>query len=161
MADRKAADRQTDRRTDRQTDRVCRRICSNSWIVCQIIRKPQKSKKQKSDNPQHARPISNNINFVRHFGIIPIFHVMEGTIVEKKRSRLSGKSFKHPKNFPGSHPPQYWPGPARLNSGGQRRSGAFDAVWLSAKIEKMHMFTWRCNNFTLTFSENNRLKCFS
>ena len=39
------------------------------------------------------------------------------------------KSQQHPKDFPGGHPPQYYPGLARLNFGVQMGSGAFNAVW--------------------------------
>ena len=45
---------------------------------------------------------------------------------------VHAKSWQHPKVFPGGPPPQYWPGPAPLNFGGRKRSGAFDAVWPSA-----------------------------
>ncbi len=43
--------------------------------------------------------------------------------------RMIVKSQQHPKDFPGGHPPQYYPGLARLNFGVQKGSGAFDAVW--------------------------------
>ena len=39
------------------------------------------------------------------------------------------KGQQHPKDFPGGHPPQYYPGLARLNFGVRKGSGAFDAVW--------------------------------
>ena len=39
------------------------------------------------------------------------------------------KGQQHPKDFPGGHPPQYYPGLARLNFGVQMGSGAFNAVW--------------------------------
>ncbi len=38
-------------------------------------------------------------------------------------------SQQHPKDFPGGHPPQYYPGLARLNFGVRKGSGAFHAVW--------------------------------
>ena len=41
----------------------------------------------------------------------------------------SEKSQQHPKDFPGGHPPQYYPGLAWLNFGVRKGSGAFDAVW--------------------------------
>ncbi len=44
-------------------------------------------------------------------------------------AKLNQKSQQHPKDFPGGHPPQYYPGLARLNFGVQKGSGAFDAVW--------------------------------
>ena len=43
------------------------------------------------------------------------------------------KSQQHPKDFPGGHPPQYYPGLAPLNFGVQMGSGAFDAVWPLAR----------------------------
>ena len=39
------------------------------------------------------------------------------------------ESWQHPEVFPGGPPPQYQPGPAPLNFGVRRKSGAFDAVW--------------------------------
>jgi hypothetical protein len=39
------------------------------------------------------------------------------------------KSQQHPKDFPGGHPPQYYPGLALLNFGVQMGSGVFKAVW--------------------------------
>ena len=39
------------------------------------------------------------------------------------------KGQQHPKDFPGGHPPQYYPGLARLNFGVRMGSGAFNAVW--------------------------------
>ena len=39
------------------------------------------------------------------------------------------KSQQHPKDFPGGHPPQYYPGLALLNFGVRMGSGVFKAVW--------------------------------
>jgi hypothetical protein len=39
------------------------------------------------------------------------------------------KSQQHPKDFPGGHPPQYYPGLAVLNFGVRKGSGVFIAVW--------------------------------
>jgi len=39
------------------------------------------------------------------------------------------KSQQHPKDFPGGHPPQYYPGLPPLNFRVRMGSGAFDAVW--------------------------------
>ena len=44
------------------------------------------------------------------------------------------KGQQHPKDFPGGHPPQYYPGLARLNFGVQMGSGAFNAVWPLTKF---------------------------
>ena len=51
-----------------------------------------------------------------------IIHLDSLTTVEEKGQQ-------HPKDFPGGHPPQYYPGLARLNFGVRKGSGAFDAVW--------------------------------
>ena len=47
------------------------------------------------------------------------------------------KGQQHPKDFPGGHPPQYYPGLARLNFGVQMGSGAFNAVWPLTKFWKI------------------------
>jgi hypothetical protein len=39
------------------------------------------------------------------------------------------KGQQQPKDFPGGHPPEYYPGLARLNFGVWKGSGAFHAVW--------------------------------
>ena len=44
--------------------------------------------------------------------------------VKKNRKRQ-----QHPKDFPGGHPPQYYPGLALLNFGVRMGSGVFKAVW--------------------------------
>ncbi len=51
--------------------------------------------------------------------------------------RADEKGQQHPKDFPGGHPPQYYPGLARLNFGVRMGSGAFDAVWPLTR-------TWIC-----------------
>jgi hypothetical protein len=51
-----------------------------------------------------------------------------GGIFMTKRS-VDRKSQQHPKDFPGGHPPQYYPGLAVLNFGVRKGSGVFNAVW--------------------------------
>jgi hypothetical protein len=53
---------------------------------------------------------------------------INGGIFMTKRS-VDRKSQQHPKDFPGGHPPQYYPGLAVLNFGVRKGSGVFNAVW--------------------------------
>ena len=46
-----------------------------------------------------------------------------------RRVERDSKSQQHPKEFPGGHPPQYYPGLAVLNFGVRMGSGVFNAVW--------------------------------
>ena len=50
------------------------------------------------------------------------------------RQLTRAQSRQQPRVFPGGPPPQYKRGLRPLNFGGQKRSGAFDAVWPPATI---------------------------
>ena len=52
------------------------------------------------------------------------------------------KGQQHPKDFPGGHPPQYYPGLARLNFGVRMGSGAFNAVWPLTSLIIKRMSDW-------------------
>jgi hypothetical protein len=53
------------------------------------------------------------------------------------------KGQQHPKDFPGGHPPQYYPGLARLNFGVRMGSGAFNAVWPLTNSKFPKPVEWR------------------
>ena len=60
--------------------------------------------------------------------IVCVYHARQKqfyTTIQKKYA----KSQQHPKDFPGGHPPQYYPGLPPLNFGVRMGSGVFDAVW--------------------------------
>ena len=52
------------------------------------------------------------------------------------------KSQQHPKDFPGGHPPQYYPGLAVLNFGVRKGSGVFNAVWPLTKSDALRQPTY-------------------
>ncbi len=52
------------------------------------------------------------------------------------------KGQQHPKDFPGGHPPQYYPGLARLNFGVQMGSGSFNAVWPLTNQKFAQLLSW-------------------
>ena len=54
---------------------------------------------------------------------------MEYIYIGEKCFSDEKKSQQHPKDFPGGHPPQYYPGLALLNFGVRKGSGVFNAVW--------------------------------
>jgi hypothetical protein len=56
-----------------------------------------------------------------------------GTAVPAGNGRKIEKSQRHPKDFPGGPPPQYYPGLALLNFRVRMGSGAFSAVWPLAR----------------------------
>ena len=58
--------------------------------------------------------------------LVPSFF---GTAVPAGNGRKIEKSQRHPKDFPGGPPPQYYPGLALLNFRVQMGSGVFSAVW--------------------------------
>ena len=61
-----------------------------------------------------------------------------------ERTRCAQKSQRHPKDFPGGPPPQYYPGLALLNFRVRMGSGAFSAVWPLAKVLGVKNARFRC-----------------
>ena len=75
-------------------------------------------------NPMR-RPICSLIELLSDYVTLVNFNVC----LRKGRSDKQEKGQQHPKDFPGGHAPQYYPGLAPLNFGVRKGSGAFHAVW--------------------------------
>lgn len=90
--------------------------------------------------------------YFRHFTVdfdrfYSIFSTNDNEEPIQRRKSAITKGQQHPKDFPGGHPPQYYPGLARLNFGVRKGSGAFDAVWpLTKTLECIKMVRNRDNS---------------
>ena len=76
--------------------------------------------------------------------------------------QANAKSQQHPKDFPGGHPPQYYPGLALLNFGVRMGSGVFKAVWpltkvISVKCSARRYMVYQDQTLTLTLTLNLNL----